>query len=136
MKKIIKLTESELHRIIENSVKRIIKETHGEPESYTGLIYNSILDDYKAQEMADEYGLSEEEAAAEWFKGVAEGGDFEEGQIPTHRQFVMEIPELECEMYKDYGAGYYFLIKNDNGWSDDEIDTAIDTQANMDDYPV
>jgi hypothetical protein len=86
--------------------------------------------------MADEYGLSEEEAAAEWFKGVAEGGDFEEGQIPTHRQFVMEIPELDCEMYKDYGAGYYFIIKKDDVMSDDEIDAAIDKQANYDDYPV
>lgn len=112
MKKIIKLTESDLHRIIENSVKRIIKEAHGEPESYTGLIYNSILDDYKAQEMADEYGLSAEEAAAEWFKGVAGEMDFAEENMPKYREFIMNIPELKSKLYHDYGAGYYFLVKN------------------------
>lgn len=111
MKKLIRLTESDLHKVIKESVKKIIKEYHGEPDDSIALIYNGIIEDYKAQEIAEEYGLSEEEAAAEWFKDVAADGEFEENQMPHHRQFVMEIPEVGSEMYKDYGAGYYFLVK-------------------------
>ena len=109
MKKVIRLTESDLHRIIKESVKKLIKEAHGEPESYYGIISSSILNDNEAEEMANEYNLSPDEAAMEWFKGVDAG--FEEGNIPKWREFVCDIPELGAELYHDYGAGYYFLIK-------------------------
>jgi hypothetical protein len=119
MKQIIKLTESDLHRIIKNSVKRalresrtVIKEDHGLPDSTTAIIYSDVIEDYQAQEIAEEYGISEEEGAAEWFKGVADEMDFAEDDMPLHREFVMNIPELNSELYHDYGAGYYFLVKN------------------------
>ena len=109
MSKIVRITESDLHRIIKESVKKILKEAHGEPESYPGIISTSILDDNEAEEMANEYNLTPEEAAMEWFKGV--DIDFEENVVPKWREFVCKVPELGAELYHDYGAGYYFLIK-------------------------
>ena len=111
-KQVIRLTESDLHRIIKESVKRIINENHGEPDDRTAIIYSDIIEDYQAQEIADEYGISVDEAAAEWFKGVAGEMDFAEENMPKYREFVMDITELESKLYHDYGAGYYFLVKN------------------------
>lgn len=111
-KQLIRLTESVLHRIIRESVKRIIKEDHGLPDSTTAIIYSDIIEDYQAQEIAEEYGISEEQAAAEWFKGVADEMDFAEDDMPLYREFIMDIPELNSKLYHDYGAGYYFLVKN------------------------
>ncbi len=128
MKQIIKLKESDLHRIIKNSVKRAlresyhykegklsrtaIKEDYGLPDSTKAIIYTEVIDDYQAQEIAEEYGISEEEGAAEWFKGVADVLDYAEDDMPLHREFVMDIPELNSKLYHDYGVGYYFLVKN------------------------
>jgi len=111
-KQIVRLTESDLHRIIKESVKRIINENHGEPDDRIAIIYSDIIEDYQAQEIADEYGISVDEAAAEWFKGVAGEMDFAEDNMPKYREFVMDIPELESKLYHDYGAEYYFLVKN------------------------
>ena len=95
--------------------RRTIKEAHGEPDERMALIYDGIIEAYKAQEIADEYNMySEDEAAAEWFKGVVEDGNFEMGKMPLRREFIMNIPELDAEMYYDYGAGYYFLVKKQN----------------------
>ena len=113
MRQVIKLTESDLHRIVKEAVNKIL-EAHGEPDSRTAIMYDGIIEDYKANEIAEEQGITEEEAAAEWFKGVVDEMDFDEKEIPSHRQYVMDIPELDAELYHDYGAGYYFLVKNDN----------------------
>lgn len=111
-KQIVRLAESDLHKIIKESVKRVINENHGEPDDRTAIIYSDIIEDYQAQEIADEYGISVDEAAAEWFKGVAGEMDFAEDNMPKYREFVMDIPELESKLYHDYGAEYYFLVKN------------------------
>lgn len=92
--------------------RKAIKEEHGLPDSVTAIIYSDIIEDYQAQEIAEEYGISEEEGAAEWFKGAADEMDFAEDEMPLHREFVMNIPELNSKLYHDYGAGYYFLVKN------------------------
>jgi hypothetical protein len=110
MKKIVRLTESDLHRIIKESVKRILKE---DATSY--LIFNEILEDYKAEDMAIEYGISKDEAAVEWFKGVAIEDNFEEGNLPKYNKFITDIPELDADLYYDYGAEYYFLAKEADG---------------------
>ena len=120
-KRIIRLTENDLHKIIKNSVKRIIKESHGEPDDCKKLIYDGIIDDNEAEEIAEEYGVSKEEGAAMWFKGVVEGDyDFLINPMPRYREFVMDIPSIGAELYHDYGAGYYFLVKNDWGGTCDE----------------
>ena len=98
-KQLIRLTESDLHRIIRESVKRIIKEEHGEPDSKVAIIFLDIIEDYQANEIAEEYGVSEEQAAAEWFKETAGEMDFAEDNMPTHREFVMDIPELNSKLY-------------------------------------
>lgn len=107
-RRFIKLTESDLHRVIENSVKKIL-EGYSKPK--TVFICNEILEDYKAQEMAEEYGLSEEEAAIEWFNEITTEADFEEQNMPKYSKFISDMPDAECELYKDYGAGYYFLVR-------------------------
>ena len=48
--------------------KMAINEYHGEPDPRVALIYDSVIEDHQAHEIAEEYGISEEEAAAEWFK--------------------------------------------------------------------
>ena len=110
MKKIIRLTESDLHKIVKESVNRILKEEMP-TKSKTYFIFNEILDGYKADEMADQYGLSREEAAVEWFKGVCIEDNFGEGNMPQNSQYVTDIPELDAELYVDYGADYFFLVK-------------------------
>lgn len=35
MKKIVRLTESDLHKIVKESVKRVLKESYGEGDKYT-----------------------------------------------------------------------------------------------------
>jgi hypothetical protein len=75
------------------------------------IIFSDIIEDYQANEIAEEYGISEEQAAAEWFKETAGEMDFAEDNMPAHREFVMDIPELNSELYHDYVGEYYFLVK-------------------------
>ncbi len=108
-RQLIKLTESDLHRVIESSVKKILKE-YSKPK--TVLIYNATLEDYEAQEIADEYGVSEEEAAIKWFNGIITDEDFEEQNMPKHSKFISNMPYTKCELYKDFVTGYYFAVRN------------------------
>ena len=75
------------------------------------LVYNQILEDYKAAEIAEEYNISEEEAAKMYFENVIEDDDFTEEDI-KYSQFVCTMDEIGCDLYIDYGAGYYFAVKS------------------------
>lgn len=80
------------------------------------LIYDEILEDYQASEMAEEMGCSEEEAAAQWFSEVGSESEWrEEERKPKYNQYVDDIPEIDAELYYDYGAGYYFAVKKTEG---------------------
>ena len=114
MKKIIKLTESDLHGIIKKSVKKALKEWYKEGDnSEPVFISTSTVDDYNAEKIAETDGYeSKDEAAAAWFKGAVESDeDFEEDIMPKYNKFIMEIPELNASMYYDWYAEYYFLVK-------------------------
>ena len=113
-KKLVRITESDLRNMVRTSVNRILKEYHGEPDEYTTLVSTSILEGYQAEEIAEEYNLSVDEAAAEWFKGALDYDDFEENTVTSKREYITDIPELDAQMYYDYAADYYFLIRNAN----------------------
>ena len=79
MKKIIRLTESELHRIIENSVKKILKEDvlgNDWRENNT----NSIMNNYEPFESQETpfNGMTNDH---DW---SVKGEDAENGGDPTH----------------------------------------------------
>lgn len=83
-------------------------------------IFNGIIQDYKAREIAMENGIaSEQEAAATWFNEVSCNGEWEEAEKkPTYSKFINTI---DCgDLYYDYGAGYYFVVResslNEAGW--------------------
>ena len=83
MKKIIRLTESDLHRLIKESVKRILKEEYDENQDYNvvfnrnlenGVYDDRILQSYKNDE--DLTGLSEDIFYNELPEGVLDHDDY------------------------------------------------------------
>lgn len=76
-------------------------------------MYQSILEGYQAYAMAGSCDIHKEnKAAAECFNGVAEDGEFEEiEQLPKYHWFVCRIDSMDAELHYDYGADYYFLIR-------------------------
>lgn len=74
------------------------------------LVYNNILEGYKAREMAEEYNVSEPQAAKEYFEETFEYDDFNEENI-KNKKFICNIHNINCDMYYDYGSDYYFLVK-------------------------
>ena len=77
------------------------------------LSYPSILEGYQAYEMAGSCDLQKENAAAtEWFRNVAVEDFFEEEmQMPKYHWFICHIDEVDADLYYDYGADYYFLVR-------------------------
>ena len=79
-------------------------------------IYDGILESYKAREIAEEnkkeHGVeqTEEEAAMEWFAAVISDGCTHEEEKPLHSRYVDKI-DCDWELYYDYGADYYFAVK-------------------------
>ena len=114
MKRIIKLTESDLHNIIKNTAKRALAEMYEEGSENPALIASQTIDDYNAQEIAENEGYnSNDEAAAAWFREVVSDADFEENTMPKYNKYITDIPELNASMYYDWYAEYYFVVKND-----------------------
>lgn len=109
MKKIIRLTESDIHKIIKESVKRLIREYE---EGGILLLSDKTLDYYQAKEMAAEYGMSVTAVAGRWFENVMHYNDFSEGYMPEHSQACKKIPSLEATMYYNRDEDYYFLAKD------------------------
>lgn len=119
-KNTIRLTESQLHNVIKESVNKILKEFKGgykEGEGRSAMIYDSILEDYKAEEIAEEDGYeSADEAAAMWFDNTCYEMECHERPMPKYAEFVQEIGG--GELYHDFGAQYYFLVSKDEQSSD------------------
>lgn len=107
----VRLTEAQLHRVIKESVSRILKEGNFDLGKYSVMLYDAILESYEAQEIAEDMGLdSEEEGAKMWFENVIGDGRFEMDAMPRHHRFVCEIDD-EVNMYYDFSADYYFCVK-------------------------
>ena len=79
----------------------------------TYQIYSSILEGHQAYEMAGSCDFQKEnKAAAEWFSNVVEEGYFEPAEeLPKYHWFVCRIDSMDAELHYDYGADYYFLIR-------------------------
>ena len=77
------------------------------------LISSSILEGYQAFEMAHSCDLQKEnKAAAERFSNTAEEGDFEPAEkLPKYHWFICHLPYVQADLHYDYGADYYFLVK-------------------------
>ena len=79
----------------------------------TYQIYSSILEGHQAYEMAGSCDFQKEnKAAAEWFSNVVEEGYFEPAEeLPKYHWFVCRIDSMDAELHYDYGADYYFLVR-------------------------
>ena len=77
------------------------------------LISSSILEGYQAFEMAHSCDLQKENKdAAKWFSNTAEEGDFEPAEkLPKYHWFICHLPYVQADLHYDYGADYYFLVK-------------------------
>ena len=75
-------------------------------------IYDGILESYHAQEIAEDYNITEEEAAKRWFSEVIFEGECHDDEMPTYHRFVDKIDD-DWDLYYDYGADYYFAA-NEN----------------------
>lgn len=108
-KQIIRLTESDLHKIIENAVQRVLTENYNNEV----LLLDTILDSYQAEEIASDMNFeTPEEAAAYYFKEIGQDTNNSKGQMPKYNRYVQDLPEINGELYYDYGADYYFVVIN------------------------
>ena len=111
MSKVIRLTESDLHRMIKESVKTILNENYREGEPRMVLI-SHILNGTKAVEIGEQEGLDEQEAAKIYFENTIESDeDFEQNKMPKYNRFICHIDYIDADLYYDYGANYYFCVK-------------------------
>lgn len=75
------------------------------------LVYGSILESHKAREIANDFGMSEEQAAAMWFIETFDLDlGFNEENI-AYKRYIYDIDEIGCSLYLDWYADYYFLVK-------------------------
>ena len=83
----------------------------------TYQIYSSILEGYQAFELAHSCDIHKEyKAAAEWFSNVADDGEFEDvDSLPKYRWLVEHIDNVDADLYYDYGADYFFLVREQTG---------------------
>lgn len=79
----------------------------------TYQIYSSIFEGYQAFELAGSCDIHKEyKAAAEWFSNVGDDGFFEPvNRLPKYRWFVEHIENIDADLYYDYGADYFFLVR-------------------------
>ena len=72
-----------------------------------------VLSENVLRRMAHSCNLQKEnKAAAEWFNNVTEAGDFEPAdKLPKYHWFICHLPYVQADLHYDYGADYYFLVK-------------------------
>ena len=78
------------------------------------LISTSILEGYQAYELAHSCDIHKEnKAAAEYFRGICDEGSFEEAdELPAYHWFICHIDSMDADLHYDYGADYYFLVRD------------------------
>jgi hypothetical protein len=102
MKRIVRLTESNLRNIVRNSVNRILREDYDSQPSAPGgnkkLVYEKSIDINFAGEIADKYGYeTEDEAALEYFSSI---------EIDPKRFYVRPINK-DCRFIGRVDGGRY-----------------------------
>ena len=104
-----------MNRIIKESIKKTINEWYKEPsERKKTMVYPSIIEDYEAQQIAEENGLEEEwEGAKLWFEDVVESNEeFELEEMPKYNKFICHMDKIDSDLYYDFGSNYYFAVRN------------------------
>lgn len=83
-------------------------------------VYDTILDGYQADEIAEDYKLGySNEAAVLYFKNVIYDGEFVEENMPKYHRYVDTI-DGEYDVYYDYGADYFFCVHKEQNMSVNE----------------
>lgn len=108
-KHIIRLTEGELKNIIKKTLNEMINEDYMNKQGH--VLIDTILEDYKADEIAKDLGLdSADDAAAHYFSEIASDAETTTVQsIPKYTKFISHISSINGDLYYDYGANYYFV---------------------------
>ena len=75
------------------------------------------LDAHTAAEIAEEYNITEEQVAKQWFDNVIceNEGSFE--HMPRYHNFI-DVINKDWDLYYDYGASYYFAVNNKKNLND------------------
>ena len=102
MKKVIRLTENDLHRIVRNSVKRILKESEGQLFGLTKMqgeeLWNAI--DNELQQLGDVY-------VSKFYS------DEYQITIAANRNIERSGRKEIIEIMKNFGYDYYTAGAND-----------------------
>ena len=120
MKKVIRLTEGDLHRIVKKSINRILKESS----------FDSIRQGGWQEKLQQIHNLALE--MEEMAKDESPNG-FGETELLTTAQNILKITRrwgCKDEEKKEYTS------EEQDEWPEERINQWIDTQANYDDYPV
>lgn len=72
-------------------------------------IYETILEGYKAQEIAEAQKCSQLEAACIWIDAVANETPYNVQAMPKYRRYETTT-KAGIDVYYDYGADYYFFV--------------------------
>lgn len=72
-------------------------------------IYSTILDGCQAAEIAQNLGYSKNDAAAFYFSNIELESDFNQQKKPLYSKFICYINSIDCNLYYDFGADYYFI---------------------------
>ncbi len=103
-KKTIRINEATLRKIIKEAISEFNKNVS---------IYDSIIEDYEAEEIAENLGMDVNDAALYWFENVVHEGEWNDNPMPKYAEFISHSNE-GFDLYRDYGAGYYFAVNSNN----------------------
>ena len=101
----------------ESKRRKGLNEWYKEPsEPKKVLICNSIIDGQEANEIAMSEGYEKEWMGAQfWFEGTIDyESEFEPKDMPKYNQFITHMDYVDADLYYDYGANYYFAVREGN----------------------
>ena len=99
-KKLIRLTESDLHRIVKESVKKILKEIGTTPD------YQKKLGALQARKVLNADGETSDELFDNQSKNGGEIYDYAKKQRSHMGDDTDEFGRITNPLYKNYGDGY------------------------------
>ena len=143
-KQIIKLTEGDLHKIIENTVNKIMM-TEGWEDSYRKWSKGDYKDNEEGEKLNKQWTKElkaehpDRKSRANAVKKANTRIDVEKGKTakdPRWRAYDKDMEgDVDEALIRRAVSETINKFKNDD-MSDEEIETKIDTEANMDDFPA
>jgi hypothetical protein len=131
-KKLIRLTESDLHRIIKRSVNKILKESFEDD-------FNTARDKHVGK--GGLFGMELKNSEGDWQYGDVTY-DPNTNTMSCMGVSIQVDPDMSIDqnlegLYDELiNNGYTDGDDEDDEWPEERIEDRIDTEANMDDYPV